>query len=155
MINVICEKKREKEEDSETSTLTLRYKMGGRHFSDMYLFLTESGANALNVLFFGDVVDDDDRDVILIEHAVALSELRVDGTPPQAAHERAASRNPNRGNQKPTTIHPRVFGGTQFGPSFGLHSRHNSPRFGEAQTRQSLRRVQKRGDFGRSFPLFC
>lgn len=64
--------------------------MGGRHFSDMYLFLTESGANALNVLFFGDVVDDDDRDVILIEHAVALSELRVDGTPPQAAHERAA-----------------------------------------------------------------
>lgn len=53
---MICEKKREKVEDKETSTLTLRYKMGGRHFSDVYLFLTESGTNALNVLFFGDVV---------------------------------------------------------------------------------------------------
>lgn len=43
-------------QEHEMSSVTLRYKMGGRHFSEVYMFLMESGRNTLNVLFFGDVV---------------------------------------------------------------------------------------------------
>ena len=147
MINVICEKTKKIEEDTETSSVTLRYKMGGRHFSDVYLFVTESGENALNVLFFGDIVHDDDDWFMSIEHSFALSELCVDGAPPEAADKRVAYRNSDGGDEKQTAIYSRVFGRTQFGPSFGLDPGHNSPRFREAQTRQSLRSVQKRNDF--------
>lgn len=61
MINVIRENRQQPLEDltsqeHEMSSVTLRYKMGGLHFSEVYIFLTESGKNTLNVLFFGDVV---------------------------------------------------------------------------------------------------
>ena len=61
MINVIRRNSQQPLEhltsqEHEMSSVTLRYKMGGRHFSEVYMFLMESGKSTLNVLFFGDVV---------------------------------------------------------------------------------------------------
>ena len=41
--------------------LTLRQKLGGRHFGEVYLYTLESTANTLDVLFIGDVVSNDDQ----------------------------------------------------------------------------------------------